>query len=279
MPKREFIIVPLEVETKGGEAEGVVEGYASTFGNLDSYDDRIEKGAFKKTLKEKKAFPMLWQHLWTQPVGLLKGEEDDHGLMIESKLTMAVEKARDAWHLVNDKVIKGLSIGFEAIKMYYEEDPDTKKRIRVLKEIRLWEVSLVTFAANPLAQVTDVRNMSSNFAAGVVNDFTEFIRDSRLAEKASQDELVAAFSGLRGNIEKGMDEHIFSQLINIMGSYGPMELAARLAAQPGETIASETEGGETGEPIVINHSPDGASVPGSQMGRIHDAITAALKSM
>ena len=43
------IEVELEVKMVDGE-ENVFEGYASTFGNLDWYGDRVQKGAFSKTI-------------------------------------------------------------------------------------------------------------------------------------------------------------------------------------------------------------------------------------
>ena len=70
----------------------------------------------------------------------------------------------------------GLSIGYSAMQYEYQEIDG--KRVRLLKEVRLWEYSLVTFPANEEAFVSGVKGV-------IAGDNFE----------SSLDELVAAFSG------------------------------------------------------------------------------------
>lgn len=135
---------------------GYFEGYLAVFGNVDSYGDIIQPGAFKRTIDlNPDGFVLLWQHDTYAPVGKLTGKEDDHGLFVKGELNLEVEKAREAYALLKQGAIKGMSIGYETVKS------DTQKMgdiiVRLLQELKLWEGSLVTFPANALAMVTGVK--------------------------------------------------------------------------------------------------------------------------
>jgi HK97 family phage prohead protease len=132
---------------------GAFTGYASIFGVVDSYGDVVAKGAFKKTLKEKKQFPILWSHDITKPLGVISGVEDDRGLSVEGKLNLDVQLAREVRSLMVQGAVDGLSIGYQTVK----EGEDKATKARVLQEINLWEVSAVVFQACPGAVVDEVK--------------------------------------------------------------------------------------------------------------------------
>lgn len=135
--------------------EGVIEGYGSIFGNLDSYGDRIERGAFAETIKARKP-KMLWQHNMADPIGAWEEvKEDDKGLFMRGKIAMKATRGKDAYELVKAGAFDGLSIGFRAT------DWEMEGNNRVLKSIDLYEVSLVTMPANTLATITDIRSMDN----------------------------------------------------------------------------------------------------------------------
>jgi HK97 family phage prohead protease len=138
-----------EFRVKGIDEEGTFEGYLSVFGVVDSGKDVVEKGAFTKTIKEAEGgfVPMLWQHDEKEPIGKLFLEEDDHGLKVRGVLTLEVARAREAYALLKDGVVRGLSIGYKAIRQPVENG------IRRLKEIQLFEGSVVTFPMLKVAQV------------------------------------------------------------------------------------------------------------------------------
>lgn len=137
---------------------GQFEGHGSISGNKDSFDDIVESGAFKKTLRENKVFPLLWQHQTSSPIGLvdIKGE-DDMGLPVIGDINLETTLGREAYSLLKQFTDAGrpmgLSIGYETIKDKVVEG------IRYLKEIKLHEISLVTFPANPLALVSGVKSV------------------------------------------------------------------------------------------------------------------------
>ncbi len=139
---------------------GEFTGYASTFGEVDLGGDVIEKGSFKKTLRETKGrVPILDHHDPTRQIGWnLEAEEDDRGLLVRGLLDLNVRVARERHSLMKMAVQvggrTGLSIGFRAIK----EELDRKNPlIRRLKEIQLFEYSVVTFPMNPEARVTTIK--------------------------------------------------------------------------------------------------------------------------
>jgi hypothetical protein len=133
--------------------EGEFTGYLSVFGNVDSWGDIVEQGAFRKTLKENSRFPLLNYHDPEQVIGDFEGTEDKVGLRIHASLELGVQKAKEKYLLLKRKVLKGLSIGFETIK----EEWDKESEVRRLLEVKLWEGSIVTFPANDLATVDDIK--------------------------------------------------------------------------------------------------------------------------
>lgn len=139
-------------DIKSVEDNGIVEGYAAVFGNKDLGNDIIDPGAFKKTINERKNVPLLWYHQPPEVLGLVfEMEEDNKGLKSRSQINLDTQLGREKFSLIRQGAIKGMSIGFEAIKETWDGT------VRRLKEIRLWEISLVTFPMNPLAQVTGIK--------------------------------------------------------------------------------------------------------------------------
>lgn len=154
-----------------GETVGEIEGYGSVFNLMDRGGDIMLPGAFKKSLsewkKKKTPIPMLWQHNSSEPIGIWEQfEEDDRGLKVKGSLAMELPKAKEARVLMKKKAVSGLSIGYRT----KEADYDRLTGARKLKQVELWEISLVTFPMLPEAQISGVKN-SAGF-------------DARAAEKA-----------------------------------------------------------------------------------------------
>ena len=134
--------------------DGEFEGYASVFKVVDLHNEVVEAGAFARSLKHKKTFPVLYAHSQLDPIGqVVEAREDDKGLKIKGKLSLGVTRARDVVTLMRDEVIRSLSIGYRVVKDEFERESG----VRHLKEIDLWEVSAVVFPANPKARITDVK--------------------------------------------------------------------------------------------------------------------------
>lgn len=158
MKNRETKYSPaVSVELKADTEKRIVEGYASVFGNVDAHDDVVVKGAFAKTISERKSrIKVLYQHDVYEPIGVpIEMKEDDTGLYTVSKLSTS-EVGEKSLQLVKDGVLTEMSIGYDLI----QGDFDADKHVNFLKEIKLWEYSLVTFGANDQALITGVKTIS-----------------------------------------------------------------------------------------------------------------------
>ena len=142
---------------KSIEESGRFAGYASVFGVVDNQRDIMMRGAFSHTLKGRvPEIKLLWQHQQDEPIGIFTEiAEDANGLYVEGKLLMQVQRAKEAHALLMEGAISGLSIGYSPVR--YSTDEVTG--VRKLAEVKLWEISLVTFPANDAAQVTVVKQM------------------------------------------------------------------------------------------------------------------------
>ena len=147
------------IHLKSTYHEGVFDGYASVFNTLDHHQDVVMHGAFRKSLNEwhqKLQTPLLlWQHNPSEPVGYcLSLMEDHHGLAIRGQLLTSLKRGAEAYTLVKSRRIRGLSIGY--IPTQTQTIPGRK--VRVLREIDLREISLVTLPANPHAGILSVKH-------------------------------------------------------------------------------------------------------------------------
>ena len=143
---------------------GYFEGYASVFDVIDSAKDVVRKGAFTRTLEEKRSsiddknIPMLWSHKTDMPIGSFPVEymfEDDIGLYVKGKILLSVEQGKNAYELLKSGICNRMSIGFLVKKSNF-----LPGNIRELLDIDLHEISLVMFPANKSAKVLGVKSMN-----------------------------------------------------------------------------------------------------------------------
>lgn len=181
-----------------------VSGYASHFWSVDSYLTAVKPGAFRKTIRERgPRIPVLWQHDPDKPIGrptTLK--EDKTGLYFDAAITEATTYGRDAMALLRDDVPLGVSFGFQTTKSRAatKDDPLDFTQIKakaddieIIEEVRLWEVSLVTFPANEQATINTVRAAAE---ADALSTLLEHIRGGTLTDEhaALVAELVDAWA-------------------------------------------------------------------------------------
>jgi HK97 family phage prohead protease len=126
-----------------------ISGYASRFGDADRGGDVVQKGAYAVSLASGRGVKMLWQHDPAQPIGVWSEiREDDTGLWVKGRLLEDVARAREVAALIAAGAIDGLSIGYRT-KRAGKNDGGR----RLLTELELWEVSVVTFPMLPSARV------------------------------------------------------------------------------------------------------------------------------
>jgi HK97 family phage prohead protease len=149
-----------KINFKNISEDGYFEGYASVFNIKDHQGDIILPGAFLNSLKKQNStenIKMLWQHNVEKPIGVWEHVvEDGFGLFVKGRLLLDIKKAKEAYTLLKSGIIDGLSIGFQPTQSYF----DKTKNATCITSIELLEISLVTFAANPKAKITCVKQKS-----------------------------------------------------------------------------------------------------------------------
>jgi HK97 family phage prohead protease len=139
------------------KAAGSFEGYASLFGVEDQGRDVVMPGAFRASLARRGTHEirMLFQHDPAQPVGVWDDiREDARGLHVRGRLIEEVARAAELLALMRAGALDGLSIGFRARRA--TRDPGSGQRLLI--EIDLWEISIVTFPMLPGARVNGLKS-------------------------------------------------------------------------------------------------------------------------
>lgn len=159
MEKKTFAL-----EIKELNEEGKFSGHLSTFGNVDSGGDVVDPGAFKKTLRENKAFAFLWSHqgMPDTVAGSFVGNEDETGLAVNGGFYLDLDGGLKAYktakRLKGDGVKIGLSMGYRAVKFVYETIEGIT--VRRLKEVKLKEGSITLWPMNEQAQLETIKEES-----------------------------------------------------------------------------------------------------------------------
>ena len=221
--KKEYLDIPFEVKDGSMNEDGTFEGYGSMFGGEpDSYNDIVVRGAFKDSVeaggRNGSGVAMLWQHDSHQPIGKwISIQEDRKGLHVIGKLTRGVQKADEAYLLIRDKALKGLSIGYEVEDYRIVDDKEKNKRIRYLKKVNLWEISPVTFPALTRAQITGVKAIEE---AKNERELETALRDAGLSKKQSLIVVNRCKPYLRGiKVQENGLKDIHSLLMNMNATF------------------------------------------------------------
>ncbi len=242
----------MRLEIKEVTAEGSFEGLLSPYGNVDGGADVVEPGAYTKTLQEQgNTRPMLWQHKSDCPIGELVLEDRPDGLYCKGQLLMALPEAQKAYLLIKAKIVKGLSIGFEAVK------DAVNNGVRHLKEIKLYEGSVVTFPMNESALITSVKGKTET-----KGDFNAELTEIQLGDAGYQmrtalscalscvtwsdltrDEKITAAALVIQQFNDAYMAYYPAYLDMLTEQYGGMELwnAKRFETKAGKKISAATK--------------------------------------
>lgn len=168
-------------------------GYASIFGGVDSYGDTIDPKAYDRTIKPKnreRPIRLRWNH-YGPIIG--KWEDmrvDEKGLWVEGELTPGHSVAANVFASMKHGAVDGLSIGYMPKKIEMLEDG---KR-RLLKEVELFEISVVEEPADLGAKISDVKSVIE--AAASIKDIEALLRDAAGFSRAAACALVARIKAL-----------------------------------------------------------------------------------
>lgn len=194
------------VDTK----EGIVQGYLAFFGNVDSYGDVIQKGAFKKTIQEAGArAKYLFQHDFTQPIGkFTELKEDEAGLYFEAKLSKA-PTVQEKLLMIEEGILEENSIGYEVVKSM-DVNTEERKFGRDLFELKLFEGSLVTYAANSLARITGIKSNDATerlkAAYDRLNKISNYLKKTKMADDNNSKLIADEVEKLSKQIKEDYDE-------------------------------------------------------------------------
>lgn len=175
-------------ECKVDQGKRIIEGFASAFGNVDSHGDVVTRGAFAKTIKERgDRIKVLRGHDDEKPIGLpIEMKEDEFGLFSVSKIS-ETPLGDESLVLAKDGIFD-LSIGYVPIKVDFmrmadfddESEVAGEDVIRLLKEIKLYEYSLVAFPSNEMARITSVKGRSVDDLASLLVALPRMLEKAQL---------------------------------------------------------------------------------------------------
>jgi len=161
------------------EKAGIIKGYGSYFGNKDSDNDVIMKGAYKKTIEENGArVKYLYQHDMNQPIGkMTELYEDEKGLVFVAEIAKT-QLGNDVVELMKSGVITENSVGIMPLQK------NNKDGYREITEVKLYEISAVTLAANDQAKILDVKgNIDVDKLSKRYDNLTKLIRKGEISDQ------------------------------------------------------------------------------------------------
>lgn len=199
------------IKTEGdGLAQGQFEGYASVFGNVDSYGDRIMKGAYAKTLADPaREVVMFFNHdTGMIPVGKwLNIGEDDYGLKVKGELTPGLSLANDILAAMKHGTVKGMSVGFSAAPSDFKKNEFGGVDFDNVHSLN--EISLCTRPANDQANVTALKSIKELVT---IRDVERHLRDVGGFSKTEAQALISRIkSSERGDHEEEAELQKFAE--------------------------------------------------------------------
>lgn len=187
------------VQIKAGPDDDLAEGeftaYASVFGNVDSYGDKVIKGAFADDLKAWKAsgnpIPLLWGHDMLDPFSnighVVDAKEDDHGLLVRGQLDLEAPKAMQVYRLLKGRRVNQMSFAYDVLERALVEK-DSEYFVE-LKKLHLYEVSVVPIGANSETEILEVK---------AFRQLAQDVKAGRVLSRKNEDALRTAHEAIGG---------------------------------------------------------------------------------
>jgi len=182
--------VRLKAGPDAGLEDGQFEAYASIFGNIDSYGDVVQPGAFANSLKEwadsGNLLPVLFGHNMADPdynIGhVVKSTEDERGLRVVGQLDLESPKGAQVYRMLKGKRISQMSFAYDVIKGSWGQLDGVD--VYELHEVKIYEVSLVTIGANQETEILAVKTAAESLSGG--------LKEGRVLSSKHVDSLRAA---------------------------------------------------------------------------------------
>jgi HK97 family phage prohead protease len=201
-----------------GLADGEFIGYASVFGNKDSYGDVVIKGAFANTLAEWERkgvpIPLLWGHNTADPdfnLGeIVTAEEDDKGLKVHGRLDMESPKSAQTYRLLKSGRVNQMSFAYHVVDGAYIQPEGDDKTWRdayyELRELELYEVSIVPIGANQETEILAVKAITSALQAKAGRALSSKNEDALRGALSQAEEVVTALKDVLSAVDSDDDD-------------------------------------------------------------------------
>jgi HK97 family phage prohead protease len=209
--------ISLQVKATNDETRSI-EGYAATYNNVDGQGDMILPGAFTASLA-KRMPKMLCQHDTDCVIGMWRQFADDGtGLKCQGDIA-PTEDGNDTYTLLKMGALDSLSIGYTVVDA--ELTTIAGNTVRVLKQLDLWEVSIVTFPANEQAKITGVKNTDGTLMTE--RQFEEFLRDvGSLSQKEAKCVLSEGYRALlKQKHRDGVPDEKLNSITSLLNQFKP----------------------------------------------------------
>lgn len=188
--------LPTEFDTAKIEVgeDRIIKGYAIVWGSRNAHDEIVLKGATLNSLNARgvgstrNPIQFLYQHRSDEPIAKLTTlEEDDYGLYFEAEI-IKTQKGDELIEMINAGVLRQLSYGFSYVwdKTEYDEEEDAY----ILREIKLYEISIVTWSSDENAQLRSL-DFETYQKIGLIKDIDlDSIRNLILLSKQKENENI-----------------------------------------------------------------------------------------
>lgn len=226
-----FQIKATDIRTdENGQEFGQIECYGAIFDNIDEGNDRINKGAFSRTIQNSKArsksrgrkyiLPILWQHDTNELIGgWYDLKEDDTGLLCKGEIALATQRGREYYALAKAGMSDQFSIIYDVATGGAKYD---KSGVRDLTELRLFSIDVVTFAMNDETRLVAVKSMQYKSVCGDTS-LPIGPRDESWDGSKAKKQIFAYAENSDGTINSSKAKKCFLQLdgdATLKGSYG-----------------------------------------------------------
>lgn len=225
---------------------GIIEAYVSIFGNVDSYGDVVEKGAFAASIA--KHFPRypkgVWAHDWSQPIAkTLEIKEDQQGLYVKGQLLLDIQKAKEAYILIKEGVVTDFSFGYEVDEAVIDESTG----VRLLKKLTIYEWSPVLVGANDRATLLRVKSDGQEASAENTEELLddEDEDDPEKDNKETEEKIGRVLSEANRSLIKTAMDEIVVLVTGLNDIFKMFEALYRATEQPpgkeGNTVVEQRD--------------------------------------
>lgn len=241
MKDLEYKNVSTSFEVKKDGDNLYIEGYAAKFGNVDSYNDIIQQGAFATflTSEDAKRVRLCYQHDFDNVIGVIESmSEDEHGLMFRAKISNTT-LGKDVATLLEDGAINEFSIGYRTVKSSMDND----KNIRTLQDVYLYEISPVTRAANEKATLQASERKEENNNIKKDSEMEEDLKklQAELAEAKEARKIADNALAEAGKV-KDLEEKTDAYKADIEANIENLDASIKQMSAQIEKLSKSTEG-------------------------------------